>query len=491
MMKSFVPEIPRALVLILLFTFQSTTNAAENLPSNEPVVYSAAAVREDFAFLYETLQISSYDLFLNTNKADYDRAFEQVMRSITGPMTYLETSRLFEPFVALAGFTHCTSYFPSEAYQQFHENGGRFIPFEITFWEGKVLLSANWSDNEQIEAGDEILAINETDIQQLLEKIYTYIQGESEYTKRTLLEVRSFKRNWWYVFGGFSSGTVRIKKPDGQQINAKVEGLTLEQLQQRTQAGKAPAFIKSGRTFEFIGDVAYLRPGTFLNAESNDISTHEAFNNDEFLEFIESAFIEIARKKPQHLILDLRGNYGGDNSFSDPMIAYFADKPFGIASKFSVRTSQVTKSFWKDVDIPELSDMKQKILTLEDGTRFDIELNTTQPRTDDLAFKGDVMTLVDRFSFSNAAAVAAIVQDYGFATLVGEETADTPSSCGAIHTFELPNTKMGVIFPKACMIRPSGDASMRGVIPDHKVSDDPFTREDEILDAALQLIENN
>jgi C-terminal processing protease CtpA/Prc len=354
-----------------------------------------------------------------------------------------------------------------------------------------VLLSENWSDNGQIEAGDEILAINETDIHQLLEKIYTYIQGESEYAKRTFLEVGSFKRNWWYVFGDFSSGTVRVKKPDGQQINTVVEGLTLEQFEQRTQTGKLPSFMKSGRTFEFIGDVAYLRPGTFLNAESQDISTHEAFNNDEFLDFINSAFMEIARKKPQHLILDLRGNYGGDNSFSDPMIAYFADKPFRIASRFSVRTSQVTKSFWKDVDVPELADMKKKILTLEDGARFDIELNATQPRNDDLAFKGEVITLVDRFSFSNAAAVAAIVQDYEFATLVGEETADTPSSCGAIHTFKLPNTKMGVIFPKACMIRPNGDARLRGVMPDHKVSDDPFTRKDEILDAALQLIQGN
>ncbi len=490
-MNRFVAKIPLALVLIFLFIHPITTNGAESLPSNEPVVYSAETVREDLAFLYETLQISSYDLFLNTTKADYDRAFEQVMNSITGPMTYLEISRLFEPFVSLAGFTHCTSYFPSEAYKQFHENGGRFIPFEISFWEGKVLLSANWSDNGQVEAGDEILAINETGIHQLLEEIYAYQQGESQYAKRTLLETGSFKRNWWYVFGEFPSGTLRIKKPGGEEITTEVEGLTLEQLQERTQAGGAPSFMKSGRTFEFIGDVAYLRPGVFLNAESHDISTHEAFNNEEFLDFIDSAFIEIASKKPQYLILDLRGNYGGDNSFSDPMIAYFADKPFQIASKFSVRTSQVTKSFWKDVDMPELADMKHKIMTLEDGTRFEIELGTTQPRTDDLAFKGEVITLVDRFSFSNATAVAAIVQDYEFGVLVGEETADTPSSCGAIHTFELPNTNMGVIFPKACMVRPSGDPRIRGVIPDHRVSDDPFTQEDEILDAALQLTQKD
>lgn len=173
------------------------------------------------------------------------------------------------------------------------------------------------------------------------------------------------------------------------------------------------------------------------------------------------------------------------------MIAYFADKPFRIASKFSVRTSPVTKSFWKDVDMPELAEMKQQIMTLEDGSRFDVELGTTQPRTDELAFKGEVITLVDRFSFSNATAVAAIVQDYKFGIVVGEETSDTPSSCGAIHTFNLPNTNMLVVFPKACMIRPSGDARPRGVIPDHEVSDNPFTQEDEILDAALQLIQQD
>jgi C-terminal processing protease CtpA/Prc len=248
--------------------------------------------------------------------------------------------------------------------------------------------------------------------------------------------------------------------------------------------------MKDGRTFKFIGDVAYLRPGDFLNAETQDISTQEAFDNTEFLDFIDSAFREIARKKAQHLILDLRGNYGGDNSFSDPMIAYFADKPFRIASKFSVRTSQVTKSFWKDVNIPELAEMKQQIMTLEDGSRFEVELAVTQPRTDDLAFKGEVITLVDRFSFSNTSAVAAIVQDYEFGVLVGEETSDTPSSCGALHTFNLPNTEMLIFFPKACMTRPSGDPSLRGVIPDHVISDNPFTEEDEILDAALQLIQN-
>ncbi|MBT8069674.1 MAG: hypothetical protein KJO80_04515 [Gammaproteobacteria bacterium] len=490
-MNRALQKILAGLVLFCLLITPLTTNGAENTPSNAPVLYSAEAVREDLVFLYETLQISTYDLFLRTSKSDYDHAFEQIMNSISGPMTYLEANRLLRPFVVLAGFSHCILGFPSEAYEQFYHTGGRRIPLEISFLGRKVLLSENWSDNEQLVAGDEILAVNGTDIRHLLDKIYTYKQGESEYSKKALLETGSIMDMWWYVFGDFPAGTVHVKKAGGEQIIAEVEGLTLEQYLEKEQTVESPPFMISARTFKFIGDVAYLRPGVFLNAQTDDISTHEAFNNEEFLEFIDSAFTEIARKKSQHLILDLRRNYGGDNSFSDPMIAYFADKPFRISSKFSVRTSPVTKSFWKDVDIPELAEMKQQIMTLEDGARFDVELGTTQPRTDELAFKGEVITLVDRFSFSNATAVAAIVQDYKFGVVVGEETSDTPSSCGAIHTFNLPNTNMLVVFPKACMIRPSGDARPRGVVPDHEVSDNPFTREDEILDAALQLIQQD
>jgi hypothetical protein len=171
-MKWVLYKIPTALILVCLLTSPITINGAENIPSNEPILYSVEAVREDFSFLYETLQISSYDLFLNTTRTDYDNAFEQVMNSITDPMTYLEINRLFQPFVVLAGFSHCALDFPSEVYQRFY--------------------------------------------------------------------------------------------------------------QQREQTVQSPSFMKSGRTFEFIGDVAYLRPGIFLNAESHDISTREAFSNDPF-----------------------------------------------------------------------------------------------------------------------------------------------------------------------------------------------------------------
>jgi len=479
----------RTTILLYIFLFPYRVSAIDDVADNAERLYSVNEVREDFSYLYETLQISSYDLFLNTKKPEYDSAFRQVLDSISGPMSLLEVSRLFQPFVILAGFSHCALEFPSEPYRQFYQNGGHWFPFEIIFQGDKVLIAANWSENENIEPGDEILTVDGIDIQQLIAQIFLVTQGENEYAKRALLEIGSFMDRWWYVFGDFRSGTVGIRKHGGQRQDFQIEGIDLAQWRQKSPTVQSPGFIKDGRAFKFIGDVAYLRPGIFLNKESRDITTQKTFDNGEFLDFIESVFTRIAGRGVHQLIIDIRGNNGGDNSFSDPMIAYFANQPFRIASKFSVRTSEVTKSFWKDVDIAKFQELKRLILSHENGTRFDIDLGETMPRNDELSFTGNVVVLIDRFSFSNAAVVAAIVQDYGFGTLVGEETSYTPSSCAAIHQFNLPNTNISAVYPKACSIRPNGDKSIRGVVADHVISDNLFTEEDEILTVALKLIE--
>ena len=82
------------------------------------------------------------------------------------------------------------------------------------------------------------------------------------------------------------------------------------------------------------------------------------------------------------------------------------------------------------------------------------------------ALAGGVYVLINRNSFSNAVAVAATIQDYRFGTILGEETSDLATTYGAMETFTLPGTGIKVGFPKARIVRPSGDPAPRGVLPD-------------------------
>ncbi|RYF37318.1 MAG: peptidase S41, partial [Cytophagaceae bacterium] len=230
------------------------------------------------------------------------------------------------------------------------------------------------------------------------------------------------------------------------------------------------------------GDVAYLRPGQFLNADATGgTSSHQTFDKGEFFHFVDSAFALMHARKAKHLVLDLRGNPGGDNSFSDHLLAYFATRPFSFNSSFTVKTSPVTKRFWQGVNEPALAALKANILTRKDGQVFPVETPLQLPRTDSLRFTGDVYALIDRYTYSNATTVAAQIQDYRFGQLVGEQTAESPTLYAAVHEFELPRTKIGVTYPKAFMVRPNGDKSLKGVVPNFPIADDIGTPADEIL----------
>jgi C-terminal processing protease CtpA/Prc len=193
----------------------------------------------------------------------------------------------------------------------------------------------------------------------------------------------------------------------------------------------------------------------------------------------------------QNVIIDLRGNPGGDDSFSDPMVAYFASKPFWFCSRFSVKTSELTKKFRVGVTDTTLKDIRAAILSHNDGEVFDTPLPTYSPRTDSLKFTGHVYVLVNRRSFSNATTTAALVQDYHFGKIVGETTADRPTLYAAEHDFKLPHTQLTVTYPKAYMIRPNGSTSRSGVVPDYTFKDDGLGKEDKTLNYTLELIREN
>ena len=97
--------------------------------------------------------------------------------------------------------------------------------------------------------------------------------------------------------------------------------------------------------------------------------------------------------------------------------------------------------------------------------------------------------LVNRHSYSNTVLVAAIAQDYHFAKVLGEETADLASTYGALEKFTLPLTGIEVSFPKARILRPSGDPQARGVVPDIAI-ETPLVAgaNDTVLEQALAVV---
>ncbi len=83
-----------------------------------------------------------------------------------------------------------------------------------------------------------------------------------------------------------------------------------------------------------------------------------------------------------------------------------------------------------------------------------------------------------------------MIQDYGFGTIVGEETGDHPSLHASRFSLTLPNTGVSASVPKGYMVRVSGNTDLRGVVPDIKGKEYLGDEEDEILDTLLKLLES-
>ena len=347
----------------------------------------------------------------------------------------------------------------------------------------KVFIKNNYSENNAIKKGDELLSINDIPIQDVIDEMNNSISGESEYVKNTMIEIASFPVMYWLLKEHKKSYYIKIKDKDDVTHNLKIKAIRgLKYFSSRYEADPFQ------REFKFIDSVAYIRPGTFANKNVNaDISDTATFNNSEFVGFINSAFEEIYNQKAKDLIIDLRNNMGGSNTFSDKMLAYIADQPFRFCSKFSVKTSQSTKDFWVKMNDTILTVLKEEILSHDDGEIFEVDIPYNEPRKDSLKFEGNVYVLINRYSYSQAVVTAAMVQDYGFGTLIGEVTADIPTVYGSAQQFRLPNTKLAITYPKAFGVRPNGDETIHGAIPEHIVNENTFIKGDEILNYTLNL----
>ena len=455
--------------------------------------YSAQQVKEDFKYLYNTLEASHYDLYANTKKEVFDKEYKRITESIADSLTPLQINRLFLQFVALSKEGHCSIDLPFSSYSPYLQNGGTLFPLNVYFKNSRVFVLDNFSADSSIIPGDEIISISEKPTKEVMENIYRYLPGDNDYFKNTSIEAISLPRVLWIVNDENKNYEIGIIKQNGKQLHVNISSIPGYTFEGMMAKRKPLPFSNQSKDFHYIDDIAYLCPGQFYKGPkfgSGSIKINsDVLDNTEFVHFLDSCFTIIHNKHTCNLIIDLRGNPGGASTFSNPMVAFFATKPFIGASKFYMRTSEISKNFWKGVtDTSELSVVKKEILSKENGVRFEIEVSKYeyQPRTDSLNFKGNVYVLINRFSGSQAIEVPAMIQHYKFGKLVGEKT--SPLTDANARQFKLPNTQLTVTFPEAFY----GDSSMaNGVIPDYVITDDILTEKDEILYYTLQRIKEN
>lgn len=486
--------IRRALILLTVIGCIGWEPAlAAPAAASRPANIAPAIVRSDLAALYRTLQEAHFDLYAHRPKRDYDRLYDRMRASIHGPMTPVAVAIFFQKFVAYGRIGHARIDQPLVDFVQYLGSGGALLPLFVRVDGGKVLLTEPAEASGTLRAGTEITAIGGVPIRQMLDRLGAYVSAERPYMAYALME-ESFPALLWMDRGPIASIDVTANI-GGKPTNVRVDAVTLAQ--RKALRAKFPSFRLATdfatRDYRMLEKgIAYLRPGPFFNTEQPADGAAPSYQAASFLTFIDESFRKILASGATDLIVDVRNNPGGDNSFSDPMVAWFATRPFRFASSFMLKASAATKADYarQRADPSIDADFRRQIdaeMREPNGARYRYELPLNQPHAEP-RFHGRVWVLVNRHSYSNAASVAALVQDYGFGKIMGEETADVASNYASIQSFTLPGTKIVVTYPKSHFIRPNGVDDVSGVRPDVPIARPPIgTADDIVLANAVRL----
>ena len=487
-----------ALSVALAGTFMlPSTAAAQEAPATEQAnveLLPAKTVIEDLDALYEAMQAASVDLYAYRSKEDFDAYYAGLRSNVTGPMTRLEAALLYQRFMAFARIGHIRSYaWLNEVFAEFG-NGAKFAPIFIRVEpDGRVFLTDHANSDASAPAGAQLIAVNGRPIARVLSEVRDLVSAEREYMANTVLE-DFFPALFWARKPDLDAINVTVLVNE-KRVEVSVPLVTFGEFQSMGSEAPVPSPKTDFNTREYRlidESIAYLRPGPFSALEGEEPVGGR--NEAAMVRFIDASFEEMIEAGVSDLIIDLRNNSGGDNSFSDPMIAWFADKPFQFSSSFTLKASAPVKALYdkvagEDAEVgPVLARLASAERAQTNGAIYDFPFGEVQPR-DGRRFDGRVWVLVNRKSYSNATSVAAIIKDYGFGTIMGEETADVPTSFASIFPYTLPKTGMNVDFAKSYFIRPNGDETVRGVLPDVALPRQEIgSSEDTMLNAALEAI---
>jgi len=173
----------------------------------------------------------------------YFEEIEKVKKSINKPLTSDEFYRLLAPTTIKIGDGH-TGLNPDQS--QMNITKLRF-PFDIFISGRQIFITKNYSTNNEIVLGAEILKINGIPTNEILSTLLKYIPGESE--RFTISAIQNFfPMIYRFVYGEYDEFTIEIKQLN-KIITCKIDTINGQQ--------SIPEFMKPSK-FYFNNGVAII-----------------------------------------------------------------------------------------------------------------------------------------------------------------------------------------------------------------------------------------
>jgi hypothetical protein len=440
-------------VIAIIVALASTGCASAPAPTPpaagaSPGLFSRAELLEDFdRFAYIVLSRNPLTFADKPGLSDFVQLQRQKLRD---GMSELDFYRILTPIVVKARCGH-TGIFLTEGAEARLRTSQRYLPILVRVVDGHLFVLSPLRAGDP-PAGSRVTAINGRAADGIIEAMMDDITADGvNLTRKVYVAGRVF--NDLYTLFIDQSAVFRIEyqdASDGALRSADLPGISKADLERGAADAGFPYGLPESRppyTFSVEQETAVLSISTFFFP----------IGRPDFEKFVDASFDVMRERGTKTLVLDLRGNWGGDPEASSYLFARLIREP---APYFA---EGVSDFFALTRPLPPAAN----------------------------AFGGTVIVLIDGACFSSTGHFCSLLRFHQRATFIGEETGGSWTCTDGSRDYRLPRTEMRLhSSTSAFRTAVTGMALGRGIMPDIEVSagiGDLISKRDPVMERAMSL----
>ena len=457
-------------LISLLMIASPSIRALGSLTAAPAEVLQPAQTQSDFDLMRKALEEAHSGLYRYSSKAEMDRMFDAERAKLTQSMSKNEFMAILVETLAQIRCGHTAVSADEETQKEFAAT--RMFPLRMMVEGRRLIVMFNDTPDDQIiHPGMEVVEINGRKTGDILDRIMPKLtaDGDIETGKRARLQ-RIFGQYYRMFVEQTSDFTVKARDDAGHTVIAKLAGVLPSE--RATNQNPVNATLKANLSklqwsnenlaMRFLKDpdVAQIRIG--------------GFGGNNYPKWMEDTFRTLREKGTRVLIIDLRGNGGGNDMYGAMLVSYLTDKPFRYFDHIDVKTIAPSFKEFSDWRADREPQLRENMIANPAGGYLvppKIHPGVAEQPPGKYPFLGKVLVLIDGGTFSTAADFCAVAHHLKRASFIGEETGGGyyGNNSGMETTLTLPNSKMRVRVPmyEYWNAVPGYDGKRRGTRPDH------------------------
>ncbi|MBI5868226.1 MAG: hypothetical protein HZB43_08075 [candidate division Zixibacteria bacterium] len=402
-----------AILALIAFVFLVMSIHCGRNPADLSDRLPVKLLREDYQELQRLVFASHPMPFVD--RAEVLKAFDQHRDLLRDSLTVLEFYRIASAAVAAVGCSHTELSLPERLQQQLVKTGG-FFPAAITVLHDSLFVRTDYPDAWSLPTGTIIISINGRPASEILGKLRDCLPTDGGYlVKKDFLLSESFNEFYQGFVEDIDSFEIAYVLPGANETSrSRVCARTWKEVRSIAQddtCGRAPDRMRAA-----IDDKAGYAILTIPFFEYGDEREH-------FVQTVDSLFATFASHAVHSLILDLRGNQGGDPRSAAYLLGYLIPKPFAYFSASSVN--------------------------------LHAELKGLQPIHEN-RFAGKLIVMVNGGVSSTTGHLCSLLKYHRVGIILGTETGGSYACSGGFTEHDLPNTRLHLLLPHAIFMAAVG-----------------------------------